>query len=208
MNTPVIKTEQLCKTYRQYNKLRHVLCDISFEIYPGEIIYLTGNNGSGKSTLLRIMSRMTTPTSGKITGYGKLTALLETRTGFHPELTGLENISLFGAILGMRKKEIMSYSDAIISFSGLGTGISSPVKRYSSGMQARLALSAACHYPFDILILDELLVTADQDFQLQCLEKFKSLSKEQNKTIILTGHDSSELPICNRRLLLYNGKLE
>jgi len=207
MHIPVIKTEDLCKTYRQYNKLRHVLSNISFEIYPGEIIYLTGNNGSGKSTLLRIMSRMTIPTSGKITGYGKLTALLETRTGFHPELTGQENLSLFGAILGMRKKEIMSYRDAIISFSGLENDIFIPVKRYSSGMQARLALSAACHYPFDILILDELLATADHDFRLQCLEKFESLSKKQNKTIILTGHDSSELQIPNRKLLLYKGKL-
>jgi lipopolysaccharide transport system ATP-binding protein len=184
------------------------LKDISFEIHQAEVVGLVGHNGAGKSTLLKILSRITTPTSGKITGNGRMISLLETGTGFHPELTGRENIHLNGAMLGMHKSEIIREMDAILFFTGLEKYIDVPVKRYSSGMYARLAFSIATHLSADILIIDEVLAVGDQSFQLTCIEKLKSLSRREGRTIILVSHNSDNIKsLCHREIKLFNGQM-
>jgi len=184
------------------------LKDISFEIKAGEIIGLCGPNGAGKSTLLKIISRITIPTSGKIYGRGKLISLLEIGSGFHPELTGLENIYLNGAMLGMHKKEISLKLDEMICFSGVDKFIDVPVKRYSSGMYTRLAFSMATHLDSEILIIDEVLAVGDCTFQLKCIQKMKELSAAQGKTIILVSHNMDHVRgICNREINLLNGEI-
>lgn len=193
---------------KESNKICWALNDINFEIRTGETIGLSGPNGAGKSTLLKIISRITTPTSGKISGHGKLISLLEIGSGFHPELTGLENIYLNGAMLGMRKKEITQKLDEMICFSGIGQFIETPVKRYSSGMYTRLAFSMATHLDSDILILDEILAVGDLNFQLKCLQKIKELSDKHNKTTILVSHNTDHIRnICDREIHLLNGKI-
>jgi lipopolysaccharide transport system ATP-binding protein len=196
------------KTVNTAEKIFWALKDVSFEINQGDIVGLAGHNGAGKSTLLKILSRITMPTSGKITGTGRLISLLEIGSGFHPELTGKENIHLNGAMLGMRKSEINREMDAILSFAELEKYVDVPVKRYSSGMYTRLAFSIASHLYSDVLIIDEVLAVGDPAFQSKCIEKLQSLSRKEGKTIILVSHNSEHIKsLCHKEIKLINGQI-
>ena len=182
------------------------LKDISFEIKEGERIAIIGANGAGKSTLLKILSRITEPTSGKITIRGKVASLLEVGTGFHPELTGRENIYLNGAILGMKKREIAAKFDQIVSFSGVEKFIDTPVKFYSSGMYVRLAFSVSAWLDPDILIVDEVLSVGDQAFQRRCAERMKELTGA-GRTVLFVSHSMQAVKaMCDKALFLEKGK--
>jgi lipopolysaccharide transport system ATP-binding protein len=182
------------------------LRDINFEIQQGDAVGIIGRNGAGKSTLLKILSRVTTPTTGKINIKGRVASLLEVGTGFHPELTGRENIYLNGAILGMRKREIDRKLEEIIDFSGVERYIDTPVKRYSSGMYVRLAFAVAAHLESEILIVDEVLAVGDAEFQKKCLGKMNSVSKGEGRTILFVSHNLNAISIlCNSGILLGNG---
>jgi lipopolysaccharide transport system ATP-binding protein len=185
----------------------HALKNISFEVNRGDKIGLLGNNGAGKSTLLKILSRIISPTEGKIIVEGKISSLIEVGAGFHLELTGAENILLSGTILGMSKNDIRNKFDEIISFAELDKFIHTPVKRYSSGMQIRLAFSIAVHLIADIIILDEVLGVGDINFQKKCLGKISEIT-HQGKTLIFVSHDKESLfKVCNKGILLNHGKL-
>ena len=184
------------------------LRDINFEIQQGEAVGIIGKNGAGKSTLLKILSRVTSPTTGKIEIKGRIASLLEVGTGFHPELTGRENIYLNGAILGMRKKEITRKLDEIIDFSGVERYIDTPVKRYSSGMYVRLAFAVAAHLESEILIVDEVLAVGDAEFQKKCLGKMNDVSKSDGRTILFVSHNMSAIKsLCQKAILLVNGSI-
>jgi lipopolysaccharide transport system ATP-binding protein len=184
------------------------LKDINFEIEQGDAVGIIGKNGAGKSTLLKILSRVTSPTTGKITGNGRVASLLEVGTGFHPELTGRENIYLNGAILGMRKKEITRKFDEIVAFAGVERYIDTPVKRYSSGMYVRLAFAVAAHLESEILIVDEVLAVGDAEFQKKCLGKMGEVSKGEGRTVLFVSHDLRAVSgLCNFGLFLHDGKL-
>ncbi len=183
------------------------LDDVSFEIKKGECIGIIGKNGAGKSTLLKILSRITYPTKGTIAINGKLTALLEIGTGFHPELTGRENIYLNGSLLGMNKKEIDENLDEIVDFSGVGEFIDMPVKNFSSGMVVRLGFSVAAHLSYDILLLDEIITVGDFSFQEKVINKIETL-KTSGKTIIMVSHSLSSIKqFCTKTMLFEKGKL-
>ena len=185
------------------------LRDINFEIQQGEAVGIIGKNGAGKSTLLKILSRVTSPTTGKIEIKGRIASLLEVGTGFHPELTGRENIYLNGAILGMRKKEITRKLDEIIDFSGVERYIDTPVKRYSSGMYVRLAFAVAAHLESEILIVDEVLAVGDAEFQKKCLGKMNDVSKSDGRTILFVSHNMAAIKtLCNHLILLKNGYVD
>jgi lipopolysaccharide transport system ATP-binding protein len=182
------------------------LRDVSFEVKQGEVLGIIGRNGAGKSTLLKILSRVTTPTTGKIKVKGRIASLLEVGTGFHPELTGRENIFLNGAILGMRKAEIARKLDEIIDFSGCERYIDTPVKRYSSGMYVRLAFAVAAHLESEILIVDEVLAVGDAEFQKKCLGKMKDVAGH-GRTILFVSHNMIALrSLCQTGLLLSCGE--
>ncbi len=184
------------------------LRDIHFDVYQGEVLGLIGKNGAGKSTLLKIISRITLPTKGRISGNGRIASLLEVGTGFHSELTGRENIYLNGHIMGMKKKEIERKFDEIIEFSGVSRFLDTPVKRYSSGMYMRLAFSVAAHLDPEILVIDEVLAVGDAEFQQKCLAKIKSISQEQGKTILFVSHNIQTIRnVCNRALALEKGEI-
>lgn len=184
------------------------LRDINFEVEKGDAVGIIGRNGAGKSTLLKILSRVTTPTNGRINIKGRVASLLEVGTGFHPELTGRENIYLNGAILGMRKREIDRELDEIIDFSGVERYIDTPVKRYSSGMYVRLAFAVAAHLESEILIVDEVLAVGDVDFQKKCLGKMGSLSKGEGRTVFFVSHNMAAVSnLCNNAILLQNGQV-
>lgn len=184
------------------------LQDISIEIKQGEVLGIIGGNGAGKSTLLKILSRITKPTSGRIRIKGRIASLLEVGTGFHPDLTGRENIFLNGAILGMRKDEIRSKLDEIIAFSAVERFIDTPVKRYSSGMYVRLAFAVAAHLEPEILIIDEVLAVGDVEFQKKCLGKMKEVSHNQGRTVIFVSHSMASVKtLCSRAILLQNGQV-
>jgi lipopolysaccharide transport system ATP-binding protein len=184
------------------------LRDISFDVYQGEVLGLIGKNGAGKSTLLKIISRITLPTSGKISGNGRIASLLEVGTGFHSELTGRENIYLNGHIMGMKKKEIDRKFDEIIEFSGVSRFLDTPVKRYSSGMYVLVAFAVAAHLDPEILVIDEVLAVGDAEFQQKCLNKIKSISKEEGKTILFVSHNIQTLRnVCNRAIVLDKGSI-
>lgn len=184
------------------------LKDINFEIKQGEAIGIIGRNGAGKSTLLKILSRVTTPTTGSVKVKGRIASLLEVGTGFHPELTGRENIFLNGAILGMRKQEIKRKFDEIVSFSGVERYIDTPVKRYSSGMYVRLAFAVAAHLESEILIIDEVLAVGDGEFQKKCLGKMDAVSKGEGRTIIFVSHNMAAIKnLCKDVIILNQGKL-
>lgn len=184
------------------------LRDIDLRIEPGERVGIIGRNGAGKSTLLKIISRITPPTTGEAFIRGRVGSLLEVGTGFHPELTGRENIYLNGSILGLKKAEITRQLDAIIDFSGVEKFIDTPLKHYSSGMQLRLAFSVAAHLEPEILLIDEVLAVGDLEFQKKCLGKMEEVSKKQGRTILFVSHNMSYIAgLCDKALLLEKGRL-
>lgn len=184
------------------------LRDVSFEVRRGEVFGIIGRNGAGKSTLLKILSRITPPTTGRVEIAGRVASLLEVGTGFHPELTGRENIFLNGAILGMRRAEIVKVFDEIVEFAGISNFIDTPVKRYSSGMYVRLAFAVAAHLDPEILILDEVLAVGDAGFQRKCFAKMDEIARSNHKTIIVVSHGMGTITsMCNRAMLLEQGCL-
>ena len=184
------------------------LKDINFSIQQGEAVGIIGRNGAGKSTLLKILSRVTAPTSGEVKVKGRIASLLEVGTGFHPELTGRENIFLNGAIMGMSRSEIKRKFDEIVDFSGVEQFIDTPVKRYSSGMYVRLAFAVAAHLDPDILIVDEVLAVGDAEFQKKCLGKMESVSKGEGRTVLFVSHNMNAIEqLCSRAMLLDRGGL-
>lgn len=185
------------------------LKDINFEIQQGDAVGIIGRNGAGKSTLLKVLSRVTSPTSGKISGKGRIASLLEVGTGFHPELTGRENIYLNGAILGMRKKEIKRKFDEIVDFAGVERYIDTPVKRYSSGMYVRLAFAVAAHLDSEILIVDEVLAVGDAEFQKKCLGKMSDISIGEGRTVLFVSHNMDAVrELTKYSIMLQNGLLK
>jgi lipopolysaccharide transport system ATP-binding protein len=184
------------------------LRDISFEVKQGEILGIIGRNGAGKSTLLKILSRVTAPTSGEVRVKGRIASLLEVGTGFHPELTGRENIFLNGAILGMTKAEIKQKLDEIVAFAEIEKFLDTPVKRYSSGMYVRLAFAVAAHLEPEILIVDEVLAVGDVQFQKKCLGKMEAVSKQEGRTVLFVTHQlNMAREICRRGLVFEGGHL-
>ena len=184
------------------------LRDVSFDVQEGDVVGIIGRNGAGKSTLLKILSKITEPTSGRVMLKGRMASLLEVGTGFHPELTGRENVYLNGAILGMSRKEINLKFDEIVDFSEIEKFLDTPVKRYSSGMYVRLAFAVAAHLDPDILIVDEVLAVGDAEFQDKCLGKMKDVS-ELGRTVLFVSHNVSALQkLCNKGVLLKNGVVD
>jgi lipopolysaccharide transport system ATP-binding protein len=185
------------------------LRDVNFQIEQGDAIGIIGRNGAGKSTLLKLLSRVTAPTTGNMKVKGRIASLLEVGTGFHPELTGRENIYLNGAILGMRKKEITRKFDEIVDFSGVERYIDTPVKRYSSGMYVRLAFAVAAHLESEILIVDEVLAVGDAEFQRKCLGKMGEVSKGEGRSILFVSHNLASISkLCQKGIVLKNGLIE
>ncbi|KQN30875.1 hypothetical protein ASE92_19245 [Pedobacter sp. Leaf41] len=185
------------------------LKDINFEIEQGDAVGIIGRNGAGKSTLLKILSKVTAPTTGKISGSGRIASLLEVGTGFHPELSGRENIFLNGAILGMRKKEIQRKLEEIVDFAGIERYLDTPVKRYSSGMYVRLAFAVAAHLESEILIVDEVLAVGDVEFQKKCLGKMGEVSKGEGRTVLFVSHNMNAIKqLCQQGILLVDGKIK
>ena len=184
------------------------LKDINFEVEQGDAVGIIGRNGAGKSTLLKILSRVTSPTSGSVKVKGRIASLLEVGTGFHPELSGRENIFLNGAILGMRKAEIKRKFDEIVDFAGVERYIDTPVKRYSSGMYVRLAFAVAAYLESEILVVDEVLAVGDAEFQKKCLGKMGDISKGEGKTVLFVSHNMGSIrQLCDSAMLLDNGSL-
>lgn len=183
------------------------LRDINFEVQQGDLVGLIGKNGSGKSTLLKLLSKITAPTTGVIKLRGRVASMLEVGTGFHPELTGRENVFLNGTIMGMTRKEVEDKFDKIVEFAGVARYIDTPIKRYSSGMSVRLAFSVAAHLDPEILLVDEVLAVGDAEFQQKCLGKMSAVSKE-GRTIIFVSHNLGSIRrLCNRGLVLNKGHL-
>lgn len=233
---PIIKVENLSKQYKigearqPYSTLRESLVesikspfkkfqkvneentfwalnDVSFEVMPGEVVGIIGRNGAGKSTLLKVLSRITEPTKGKVELYGRVASLLEVGTGFHPELTGRENIYLNGTVLGMKHEEISKKFDEIVDFSGVEKFIDTPVKHYSSGMSVRLAFAVAAHLEPEILVIDEVLAVGDIEFQKKCLGKMDEVSKS-GRTILFVSHNMGAVTsLCSQAVLLHKGEL-
>lgn len=218
-----LKLDHVYKRYRRrangnspkrwYSSLRKpredtwALQDVTFEVRKGETLGIVGHNGAGKTTILKLLSCITVPTHGQITIHGRLAALIEVGTGFHPELTGRENVYLHGAMLGMRRAEITRKMDSIIDFSGIEKYIDEPVKRYSSGMYVRLGFSLAAHLEPDIVLLDEVLAVGDLAFQAKCLDRIAAL-RRTGATIVFVSHDLAAIyRVCDRALLLDRGEL-
>jgi len=185
------------------------LRDINLSVMKGEVIGIVGNNGAGKSTLLKILSQITPPTEGEIILRGRVGSLLEVGTGFHPELTGRENIFLNGAILGMKRVEIARKFDAIVEFAGITKFLDTPVKYYSSGMYVRLAFSVAAHMEPDILIVDEVLAVGDAEFQKKCLGKMEEVTSKEGRTILFVSHNMAAIErLCQKVIVLEHGKVK
>lgn len=195
--------------FRKQNKEEFwALRNVSFDVHRGEVIGIIGHNGAGKSTLLKILSQITPPTTGEIKIHGKVGSLLEVGTGFHPELTGRENIFLNGAILGMSRADIAKNFDAIVAFAGIEKFLDTPVKYYSSGMYVRLAFSVAAHMEPDILLVDEVLAVGDMEFQKKCLGKMEEVTKKDGRTILFVSHNMAAIQnLCERSILLNNGEV-
>jgi lipopolysaccharide transport system ATP-binding protein len=195
-------------SYESKDEFIYALKDINITVKKGEVLGLIGSNGAGKSTLLKILSKITSPTSGEINIKGSIASLLEVGTGFHPELTGRENIYLSGAILGMNKKKIKENLEEIINFSGMKDFIDTPIKRYSSGMKVRLGFSVAAYLTADILLIDEVLAVGDAQFQEKCLRKIEKIS-ENGRTVIFVSHNMMAITKnCTRVILFKKGKIE
>ncbi len=185
------------------------LQDINFEVKQGEILGIIGRNGAGKSTLLKLLSRVTKPTTGRIRVKGRMASLLEVGTGFHPELTGRENIFLNGAIMGMKKDEIRRKLDEIVDFAGVDRYLDTPVKRYSSGMYVRLAFAVAAHLEPEILVIDEVLAVGDAEFQKKCLGKMKDVSEKDGRTVLFVSHNMEAIQkLCTQGLMLHHGAIQ
>ncbi|MDD2656642.1 MAG: ABC transporter ATP-binding protein [Patescibacteria group bacterium] len=233
MSQPMIEVKNLGKKYRigekeKYLALRDKIAhpikaikslreqkdfwaleDVNFTVEPGEVLGIIGRNGAGKSTLLKILSRITPPTTGEIKMRGRVGSLLEVGTGFHPELTGRENIFLSGSILGMRKKEIEKKFDEIVEFAGIEKFLDTPVKRYSSGMYVRLGFAIAAHLEPEILLIDEVLAVGDAEFQKKCLGKMGDITKNDGRTIIFVSHNMGAIQnLCSKCLYLEDGKIK
>jgi lipopolysaccharide transport system ATP-binding protein len=192
---------------RQQHSTFQALDDVSFEVAPGEVVGIIGRNGAGKSTLLKVLSRITEPTQGEIVLRGSCGSLLEVGTGFHPELTGRENILLNGTILGLTRRQIAKRFDEIVGFAGVDRFLETPVKRYSSGMYVRLAFSVAAHLEPDILLIDEVLAVGDAEFQAKCLGRMEEMSRE-GRTILFVSHSMpAVLRLCQRAILLDRGTI-
>jgi lipopolysaccharide transport system ATP-binding protein len=201
LSSPFKKKEEGANTFR-------ALDDVNFEVMPGESIGIIGRNGAGKSTLLKILSKITPPSSGKIICRGRVASLLEVGTGFHPELSGRENIFMNGSILGMRKVEITKHFDSIVDFSGVEKFLDTPLKRYSSGMQLRLAFAVAAFLEPEILIIDEVLAVGDAEFQKKCLGKMDEVSKS-GRTVLFVSHDLSAVSTLTKKsIFLDKGKVK
>jgi lipopolysaccharide transport system ATP-binding protein len=184
------------------------LRNISFEVKKGEVVGIIGRNGAGKSTLLKILSRITDPTEGRVKIKGRVASLLEVGTGFHPELTGRENIYLNGAILGMQRREIKAKFDEIVAFAEVEKFLDTPVKRYSSGMYVRLAFAVAAHLEPEILVVDEVLAVGDAEFQKKCLGKMSEVSRTEGRTVLFVSHNMAAIAaLCSRALLLQGGRM-
>jgi lipopolysaccharide transport system ATP-binding protein len=185
------------------------LKDVSFDIHQGDVLGIIGKNGAGKSTLLKILSRITSPTAGTVKIKGRIASLLEVGTGFHPELSGRDNVYLNGSFLGMKKWEIDKRFDEIIDFSGIEKFIDTPVKRYSSGMYVRLAFAVAAHLDPEILIIDEVLAVGDAEFQAKCLGKMQDVSQSQGRTVIFVSHSMGTIAqLCKKSILLKSGQID
>lgn len=206
---PFLKIGELNdRTTRGESDIVWSLKDINFEIEQGDAVGIIGRNGAGKSTLLKILSRITSPTTGSIKVKGRIASLLEVGTGFHPELTGRENIFLNGAILGMRRSETRRKFDEILDFSGVERYIDTPVKRYSSGMYVRLAFAVAAHLESEILIVDEVLAVGDAEFQKKCLGKMGDVNKGDGRTVLFVSHNMTAVQkLCRSAIYLENGQV-
>lgn len=204
---PTLLKDLFLRPFRRHETTEEfwALKDISFEVVKGETVGIIGENGAGKSTLLKILTGVTKPTTGTIKANGRIGALLELGAGFHPDLTGRENVYLNGAILGLNSREIDAKFNSIVEFAGISNFIDIPVKTYSSGMVVRLGFAVAVHMEPDILITDEVLAVGDEEFQARCIEKIEQF-RRQNKTIVFVTHDTQMvLRICNRAILVVNG---
>jgi lipopolysaccharide transport system ATP-binding protein len=204
----ISKNEKGSRGNTEAKEIFWALKDIDFTVNQGDVIGIIGRNGAGKSTLLKVLSQITPPTTGEIHIHGRVGSLLEVGTGFHPELTGRENIFLNGAILGMKKKEIAEKFDEIVAFAGIEKFLDTPVKYYSSGMYVRLAFSVAAHMDPDILIIDEVLAVGDAEFQKKCLGKMDEITKKEGRTILFVSHDMSAIrKLCRKCILIENGAM-
>ncbi len=195
---------------KAHNKNERFLAidDMSFEVKKGEALGVIGHNGAGKSTILKLICRVTTPTKGNIYLNGRITSMLEVGTGFHPELTGRENVYLNGAILGMSKSEIDKKFDEIVEFSEVGQFIDTPIKRYSSGMKVKLAFAVASHLDSEIMIMDEVLAVGDVNFQNKCIDRMKKVATEEGRTILYVSHNMATVKsLCERCIVLSKGKV-
>ena len=196
------------RTQKGESRFVWALRDISFKVEQGDVVGIIGKNGAGKSTLLKILSRVTSPTTGDIKIKGRIASLLEVGTGFHPEMTGRENIFMNGSIMGMTKAEIRSKFDEIVDFAGVAKYVDTPVKRYSSGMMVRLGFAIAAHLEPEILVVDEVLAVGDAEFQKKAIGKMKDVSMQGGRTVLFVSHNmDSMLNLCNKGTILENGKV-
>ncbi|WP_046755600.1 ABC transporter ATP-binding protein [Kordia jejudonensis] len=200
--------EKNARTTVGNSKYVWALKEVSFNVEKGEVLGIIGKNGAGKSTLLKLLSKVTTPTTGTIRSRGRIASLLEVGTGFHPELTGKENIFLNGAILGMTKAEIKTKFDEIVEFAGVQRYVNTPVKRYSSGMKVRLAFAVAAHLEPEILVVDEVLAVGDAEFQKKAIGKMQDIAKGEGRTVLFVSHDMTNIQnLCTKSILLENGMM-
>jgi lipopolysaccharide transport system ATP-binding protein len=217
---PIVQVRNLSKSYRLGSPARGsrqrpgrdtiiwALREVSFDVLPGEVVGIVGRNGAGKSTLLKILSRIVRPTAGEVDIYGRLGSLLEIGMGFHPDLTGRENVFLNGAIIGMKRGEIRRKFDEIVAFAEVEEFLDTPVKHYSTGMYLRLAFAVAAHFEPEILILDEVLAVGDAAFQQKCYHKMQDVIRE-GRTIFFVSHDPSSVQrLCGRALFIESGRLK
>jgi lipopolysaccharide transport system ATP-binding protein len=197
------------RTQKSENRFVWALRDINFKVEQGDVVGIVGKNGAGKSTLLKILSRVTSPTTGDIKIKGRIASLLEVGTGFHPEMTGRENIFMNGSIMGMTKTEIKSKFDEIVEFAGVAKYVDTPVKRYSSGMMVRLGFAIAAHLEPEILVVDEVLAVGDAEFQKKAIGKMQDVSKGEGRTVLFVSHNMAAVrSLCTRGILLKNGTID